>query len=145
LIPTEPKDLVYYALALVGAACFAIVFRAPRRYFVPTTLLGAAAAIGIHVFPEQWHIGFASFVVALGVGCGSQVLARVSGAPAQCFLIPAVMFLVPGTWIYRAFTAAVESRLEDATVLGMTAVTITVGISFGILLANWVIPSSRTL
>ena len=106
------------------------------------SLAGARyAAVGI----PDGEGGFATFITALGIGCLSHVFARTTRAPAQCFLIPGVMFLVPGTYIYRAFSAALDRKLEEAATLSLATVTITVGISFGLLLANWLVPAKKTL
>ncbi len=60
-------------------------------------------------------------------------------------MIPGVIFLVPGTTIYKALTAALERHYTDAVALGATAAAITIGVSFGVLLANWLVPSRKTL
>ena len=133
------------AAALLGAAAFAIVFRTPRRYFWLTVLIGACPFILIKLIPTDWNIGFDSFLAALLAGCLSHLAARVTRAPAQCFLIPGVILLVPGTYIYRAFNAALSRRFEDAFSLSLSAVAITLGVSFGVLLANWVVPSRKAL
>ncbi len=137
--------LTHLIVALFGAAGFAVVFRTPKRYFAHTVFVGVCCSLGMAYFPKQWHIGFATFVVALAMASLSHVFARYTRAPAQCFLIPGVMFLVPGTSIYRAFSAALENRMGDAVKLALAAVTITVGISFGLLLANWLVPARKTL
>lgn len=79
------------------------------------------------------------------IGGISHIFARTTSAPAQCFLIPGVIFLVPGTYIYRAFSAALAGHGEEAVQLSLAAVSITCGVSFGILLANWLVPAKKTL
>jgi uncharacterized membrane protein YjjB (DUF3815 family) len=55
------------------------------------------------------------------------------------------MFLVPGTSLYRAFSGAINADYQSAMALIMQAVIVTASISFALLLANWVLPSRRTL
>lgn len=131
--------------AIIGAACFAVLFRTPKRYFLHTVFIGFCSGVGIRSFPATWHVGFSTFVTALSVASLSHIFARASRAPAQCFLIPGVIFLVPGTVIYRAFSAALEHKIDEAMTLCLAAITITIGISFGILLANWLVPPRKTL
>lgn len=131
--------------AILGAAAFAIAFRTPRRYFGLTVLIGACPFILLKLMPHEWNVGFGSFIAALSAGCLSHLAARFTKAPAQCFLIPGVILLVPGTYIYRAFNAALGRRFDDALTIGLSAIAITVGVSFGVLLANWVVPSRKTL
>jgi len=73
------------------------------------------------------------------------LFARATGKPAQAFLIPGVMFLVPGTSLYKAFSGALNADYQSAMTLLVQAVIVTASISFALLLANWVVPSKRTL
>jgi uncharacterized membrane protein YjjB (DUF3815 family) len=138
----------FLGAAFVGASCFAVSFRTPRRYFFHTVSIGFLAGIGIHSLPSDssaGSVGFSTLIVAAGVGGLSHIFARWTRIPAQSFLIPGVMFLVPGTYIYRAFSKALEEDFRNATVLFLAAVTITFGISFGLLLATWLVPPKKTL
>jgi uncharacterized membrane protein YjjB (DUF3815 family) len=132
-------------VGVLGAAGFAVVFRTPRRYLAHTLLVGTLAALAITALPETWNVGFRTFVVALGIGAVSHLFARRTSAPAQCFLIPGVMFLVPGTYIYRSFSAALAGDTGESVALGLAAMLITCGTSLGLLVANWVVPAKKTL
>jgi uncharacterized membrane protein YjjB (DUF3815 family) len=140
-----PDGFLPYVIALIGAACFAVTYRVPHRYLLPTILVGSVASIAIKSWPSAWHVGFSTFMTALLIGVLAHIFARHTSAPAQTFLIPGVIFLVPGTTIYRAFSKALESDVTQATELLLAAVTIASGISFGILIANWIVPSRKTL
>ena len=139
------KDLLLVLMALLGSASFAIVFRTPKRYFLHTVFIGFVASLGITLLPAQWNIGFSTFVTALTVACLSHLFARATRAPAQCFLIPGVIFLVPGTYIYQSFSAVMRGDNPTGGTLALQALMITLGISFGILLANLVVPSRKLL
>lgn len=139
-------SLVQNALvALVGASCFAVVFRTPKRYFGLTLLVGCFSCIVPRYLPDTWNVGFATFVVALGTSAISHLMARWTSAPAQCFLIPGVIFLVPGTYIYRAFSAVLQEDNAEAFQHTLTALLVTCGISFAVLIANWLVPPRKTL
>lgn len=139
------NEMIFYPLALFGSFCFAILFRTPVKYMPLTVLIGFIAVTGVRMFPPAWHTGYVSFVMALIIGCLSHLMARFTKAPAQCFLIPGVIFLVPGTYIYRAFSFGMAQDINGAAVALFTAVIITSGISSGLLVANWLIPSRKTL
>ncbi len=139
------QEFPRYFAALLGAISFAIVFRTPRHYFPQTVLVGLFAGIAPRLLPDTWGIGFATFIAALGCGAISHAFARTTRAPSQCFLIPSVIFLVPGTTIYRAFSAALQENNRAAFGLALNAVTITCGITFGLLIASWLVPSRKTL
>jgi uncharacterized membrane protein YjjB (DUF3815 family) len=132
-------------IAAIGGACFGIVFRIPPRYFLHATILAMIARLGASMIGSSTHIGFATFVSAFAVGAISHVFARITGKPAQAFLIPGVMFLVPGTSLYKAFSGALSADYQSAMALLVQAIIVTASISFALLLANWVIPSKRTL
>lgn len=137
--------LLMVPASILGSAAFAVAFRTPRRYFWLTVLIGACPFLMLKLIPADWNLGFASFMAALLAGCMSHAAARITKAPAQCFLIPGVILLVPGTYIYRAFNAALGRHFEDALALGLSSFAITLGVSFGVLLANWIVPSRKPL
>ena len=139
------KDLLLTLMALLGSASFAVVFRTPKRYFIHTVIVGFVASLGIMICPPQWDIGFSTFVTALAVSCLSHFVSRKTRAPAQCFLIPGVIFLVPGTYIYRSFSSVMSGENATAGSLALQALTITLGISFAILLANLLVPPRKAL
>ena len=132
-------------IAAIGGACFGIIFRIPPKYFIHATILGMIAKLGATAIGEKAHIGFATFVSTFVVGSISHIFARITGKPAQAFLIPGVMFLVPGTSIYKSFAGAMSADYQSAMALLVQAIVVTASISFALLLANWVVPSRRTL
>lgn len=139
------NHMIPYAVILFGSLCFAITYRAPRRYFFLTVLIAFISGTMLRMMPPNWHIGASTFFVSLLISSLSHVFARLTRAPAQCFLIPGIIFLVPGAVIYRAFNHALEGDLSAAEGLGISAFAITLGISFGILIANWVVPPRKAL
>lgn len=132
-------------LALFGSFCFAILFRTPPKYMPLTVLIGFIACVGIRMFPANWHVGYTTFIMALVIGSLSHLLSKLTKAPAQCFLIPGVIFLVPGTYLYRAFTAGMSQDINAVATTLFTAIIITLGISSGLLVANWIVPSRKAL
>ena len=132
-------------IAALGGACFGIVFKIPHRYFLHAVVLAMIAKLGIDVIGAKTHLGFATFVSTFIVGSISHIFARSTGKPAQAFLIPGVMFLVPGTSLYKSFSGAMNADYQASMALLVQAIVITASISFALLLANWVIPSRRTL
>ena len=132
-------------IAALGGACFGILFKIPARYFLHSTILAMIAKLGAGILAERSHIGFATFVSAFIVCSISHVFARITGKPAQIFLIPGIMFLVPGTSIYRAFSGTMAGDFDTAMTLSAQAIMVTVSISFALLLANWIVPSRKSL
>ncbi len=139
------NDTLNVLIAIFGGACFAIVYRIPKRYFIHAALLAMLAKVLIGVFEQKSHIAFAIFLTSFIVASISHLFARVTGKPAQAFLIPGVMYLVPGTSLYKGFSSALANDFTAMTQSLVLALTITASISFALLLANWVVPSKRTL
>jgi uncharacterized membrane protein YjjB (DUF3815 family) len=132
-------------VAALGGACFGILFKIPTRYFLHSTVLAMIAKLGAGMLAERSHIGFATFVSAFVVCSISHLFARASGKPAQIFLIPGIMFLVPGSSIYKAFSGVMSGDFIIAQTLSAQAIVVTVSISFALLLANWIVPSRKLL
>ena len=133
------------AVALLGAAAFAILFRTPKQYLLHTMVVGFISATGLTMRPLEANVGVWTFFVALIVAMVSHIMARATRVPAQSFLIPGIIILVPGSYIYRAFGNALEEDMQGAMRQGLTAIVIACAISFALLLANWIIPSKKTL
>jgi uncharacterized membrane protein YjjB (DUF3815 family) len=141
----EHINITNLMMVALGGASFGVVFRIPYRYFPHVVLLAMIAKLSLNLFSLKAGLGFATFVATFIVGSISHLIARKTGKPAQAFLIPGVMFLVPGSTLYKSFTDAMNADYQAAMALLVQAIIITISISFALLLANWVIPSKRTL
>lgn len=134
-----------YLMALLSGACFAVVYRIPRRYFLHATLIAMIARICIFTIGAKTPLSFATFVASFVVGAISHLFARTTGKPAQAFLIPGVICMVPGASLYRAFSAALIADYSQTYLAVAQALSVTAAISFALLLANWIVPSKRAL
>jgi len=139
------SDINSLALTILGALCFAILNKTPPRYLAHTTSIACVPRLIQGMIPGTWHPTLTTFVSSLTVACLAHLVARQTAKPAQTFLIPGVIYLLPGIAIYRAFALGLGKEIESATALGLSAMSTAWAISFGILLANWVVPSRRTL
>jgi len=139
------ESLQLLAVAALGALSFAILFRTPRRYLHHTVAIGCLACLSLNIAKEHHGLAIATFLTTLAIGILSLILARLTGKPAQGFLVPSVIFLVPGTRIYQAFDSALREEYAAASETLIGAVLITVAISFALLLANWLIPTRKSL
>jgi len=133
------------AVSAIGALSFAVLFRAPKRYLHHTVILGCLASILINHWRELLGQGLATFYTAFIVGALGLALGRLTGKPAQGFLIPSIIFLVPGVRIYQAVDYALHDNYAAAGETMFGALMIVVAISFALLLVNWLIPIRRAL
>lgn len=138
-------DWLHFFMILLGSTCFAIIFQVSRRFFILAVIVGVISGSAPGFFPTSMNAAVVTFFVAFGVSCLCNGIARISGTPAQGLLIPGVIFLVPGAKVYRAFTAAVTDSSANTSFLVFEAVLVTVAISFGLLIANWLVPVKKTL
>ena len=140
-----PAYIETILFSFIGGGCFAIVYKIPRRYFIHATLVAMLARLGMEGIRMHLHIAYATFITAGLVAVASHVFARATNKPAQMFLIPGVILLVPGISVFKFFTAMLEKKFSDANLHLVDAIACTFAISFAILLANWIVPSKRTL
>jgi uncharacterized membrane protein YjjB (DUF3815 family) len=141
----ELHSFIVVGFTVVSSACFTILFRVPPRFFIHTTLVGTIGALGVRMAPSSIHSGYATLFTAFIVGCISHLLAKRTSQPAQIFLIPGVIFMVPGSILYRALRHGLNDDFTAMMSTFQLAGAITFGISFGLLLANWLVPSRREL
>lgn len=139
------RDPATYILALIGATGFAILFRVPKRFLLPTILLGFATCLLMAELPQNFGLGIRSVIGSIFVGCISQIMARVSGKPAQTFMIPSVIFLVPGRYIYQSFKYLLDRQFDQAFQETTVALLVSMGITLGLMLSNWLVPSKKPL
>ncbi len=124
--------------------CTTITFKTPFKYVLPSTLLGFLSFIGIKVF-SQFHVLYATLFTAFFVASISHLLARITKRPAQIFLIPGIIFLLQGVSLYRAFSSALSNDSPNMFHFLTKALAEAVGVSFGVLMANWFVPSKKIL
>ena len=133
-------------LGLFGGLFFAINFRVPIRLIFITASLAMASEIA-----ELWLMGYfqhlakVNFVVSLGLALTSQVCARITNSPAQIFLIPTFILLVPGTKLYEGVVHAINHQYLELANAWVQAGIVTTSMSFAILVATWLIPSKQEL
>lgn len=131
--------------SIAGALFLAIIFRAPPRYLVPIVTVSCLPGIALDVLADYMHADLLKFAVAISVSCLAHVMARFTRKPAQMFLIPGVFFLLPGSTIYRSLTAFLQSDSQMAFTLLIQAIIASCAVSFGVLIANWIVPSKQIL
>jgi uncharacterized membrane protein YjjB (DUF3815 family) len=139
------QPLVVIAFTVLSSACFTILFRVPRRFFIHATVIGAVGAFCVRLAPSSVHIAYVTLFTSFLVGSLSHLIAKRTGQPAQIFLIPGVIFLVPGSLLYRALRHGLNSDFTSMMTTFQMAAAVTFAISFGLLLANWIVPSRREL
>lgn len=143
--PLSPAFWPFQVLALLAAsASFGVLLGMPRK------LLGLAMISGFIVWATttlslQLPPAGASFIGALVLGLASNIYARTSKRPAQLFLLPGLLLLVPGAFGFRSLDALLRGDYVSGASQAVDMVLIAGGLVMGLLVANIALPSRKIL
>lgn len=131
-----PADWVQILCGALGSMGYALFFLAkPDK--LPLALVGGGLSWGLYLL--VWHaypsIFLASAVAAAGVCIYSEILSRLVKAPANIFVITAVIPLLPGSYLYYATAGLVSQNMAQFQDYATRALQATLGIEGGILIA----------
>ena len=130
------SDWVQILCGAGGSVGYALFFLA-RPDKLPLALVGGGLAWGIYLL--VWHacpsIFLASAVAAAAVCVYSEIVSRVVKAPANIFMITALIPLLPGSYLYYATAGLVSHSMAQFYDYGSRVLQATLGIEGGILIA----------
>lgn len=133
-------ELIRILTATLGTLGFALVFRVRHWHLVWATLGGTLAWASYIIMS---HLGGGAFLSslagALAVCLWSEGMARWRKAPANIYLIPGIVPLLPGSALYYAMEGAIYSDMEVFTQRGIDALLASLGIAGGILVASEIV------
>ena len=89
----------------IAILSFAVLLEIPKRYLVPTALVGAVGGF-VYLFGIKMELDvvMSSFLSALCVAFLSHIFARIYKAPVTLFLIAGILPTVPGGGMYQIVT-----------------------------------------
>lgn len=128
----------------VAAVCVSMMFAVPRKLLVAATLayaVGWAVTSGTRLWPGPMSVFVASCAVSL-VANGA---ARITNRPAQVFILPALVLLVPGSFGFLSLEAFLRGELLGGAAKGFEMLLVASAIVTGLLIANVVLPSRKLL
>lgn len=127
------QEIIQIITAAVGTLGFSIYFRVSEKNVIASTLGGAIGwAIYLAAFKLTGNMFFANFAAALIVYLYSEIMARILKAPANIFLIPGIIPLLPGGPLYYTMYGIVEGDKALFSENGTKTAAITFGIAVGI-------------
>lgn len=119
LVSLELSPLILFLLRIPASFCgvygFSIMFNSPRKMAATAGLIGAAAntlrleLVDLTVLPAP----AAAFAGALAAGLLASLVKKYIGYPRISLTVPAIVIMVPGLYMYRAFYN-----------IGMTSITV---------------------
>lgn len=97
------QDALFAAIAAIG---FAAISRPPRRAYAYCALLAAAGhslRFALTSPGSDAHIIPATLAASFVIGCVAVLLSPRAHMPAESYLFPALLPMIPGVYAYRAF------------------------------------------
>jgi len=127
--------------AFVGTASFAVLFGVPRKHYAATGLVGMLGWAAFLLTVRQMPLGIVggTLMASTLVAFLSRAFAIKKKAPSTVFLICGIFPLIPGAGVFWSTYFAVSSQLRNALGYGFKAVTVTIAIVLGIIIATNII------
>lgn len=123
-----------FIAASLGILGYALIIKSSVRSWLPTLVLGL---IGTAVYVVADNAGSSSFVsnllAALILSLGARICARVFKAPNSVFLFPAVIVLVPGSYLYFTMSHLLAGEYALGWENAMETIKISAGIADGLI------------
>lgn len=123
-------DLV---IALFATAGYCLLINVPLRLLAPAAL-GGALSWGMYLLLNE-HIESVFYLLVLVSAIGatySEVIAKIAKAPATIFLIPGLIPLVPGSYVYYMMSSLVQNDTAGLQKYGTLTAQWALGIAAGI-------------
>ena len=134
------EGILQVLCAGLGTWGFALLFHVQRKHILTASLGGALSWLCYLISEGLGADVFLSTLLASLVIClWSEGMARIKKAPANVFLIPGIIPLLPGGHLYYAMQGIVFSDQQIFLEHGMTVALIAVGIAGGILAASEIV------
>jgi uncharacterized membrane protein YjjB (DUF3815 family) len=125
--------LLNFSLSFVATVGFAVIFNAPRRELINCGITGAVGWVIYHyVVKKTGDSTMASLFGSMAASAGSRMLAYSRQAPSTLFLIPGIIPLVPGYFIYNLMLSLTEKDFYKSYVSGVGTLQIAAAIAIGI-------------
>lgn len=124
----------------LGALGFALIAHVKLKHLGAATLGGLLSwAIYLWVIALTNSVFFASLISAMMVYVWSEIMARVMKAPVTIFLVPGILPLLPGSFLYYAMLALLNHQDSVFRQQANTTIAVTLGIACGVVSASIVV------
>ncbi len=114
----------------------ALLFNIKRQNLIFAAIIGAIGwLIYSIVLIQTANIYVATFIAASFVGIAGEIVARYKKSPATVFILPGIIPLVPGAFIYNSMLSLAKGNYNNAVDFGTKTMFIALSISCGIIIA----------
>jgi uncharacterized membrane protein YjjP (DUF1212 family) len=141
----HPAPWVWQVIAvLVASASFGVSLGLPREKLVIALASGGAVWVSQRLLGE-WTPPAAAFSSALVLASLANAYARTTKRPAQLFLLPGLLLLVPGAFGFRSFDALLRGDYTQGASQAVDMFLLAGALVTGLLVANVVVPPRKIL
>lgn len=139
-----PDYTLWIALALYPLSSMILMKGRPSDIWLialSTFLAFTGSRLGSASFGPE----LGAFIGALTLGLGANQMARLLHRPAALIITPGLLILVPGSLGYRSLTKLMEQDVVSGIEMAFSVAVVGIAIVTGLLLANALLPSRRSL
>ena len=125
--------VIQLVTAFISSLGFSLLFGMSPKYLAPASF-GGLFTWGVYLLCAQIFTGafMPCFIASAYAVMFAEFLARMLKTPATLFVIPAVIPLVPGSFLYYAMDSAVHGERAAAAEFGAKALVFALGIAAGL-------------
>lgn len=135
--------ILMFIFSFLTAFCFAFVYDAPKRLFVPARLCGGCGYIVYYIATVLLNVDsiYASLLGSFTLGILSHIMARLVKSPVILFMIPGIIPLVPGSIFFKAAQKLLTLDFVQASDIFIRATLIAGAIAVGLLFSDQIAKS----
>ncbi|QLK85396.1 threonine/serine exporter family protein [Staphylococcus sp. 17KM0847] len=129
---------IIFICSFLTSFCFAFIYDAPRRLFLPAGLCGGFGYLIYHLTQVEFGIDgiYASLCGSFALGIISHLMARRYKSPVIIFMIPGIIPLVPGSIFLKATQKLLTLEFNEASDIFVRATLIAGAIAVGLLMSD---------
>lgn len=145
IVAREPLGWWWQVFALlVAALSFGVMLGLPKKQ-LPVALIAGVLVWGVTLLTRPLPGVHAAFLNSLALSLGANLWARFSRRPAQIFLMPGLLLLVPGALSFRSLDTLLSGDAVSGISSGADVILIAGGLVMGLLVANVALPPRKAL
>ena len=128
-----PVQIVTAVLCGVGLSIYFHIHR--KKIWTAALGGGISWVIYLIIFAATQNDFFSNAVAAFAICLYSEIMARLIKAPANIFLIPAVVPLLPGNYFYHAVAGLINGDMTMFVSYGESTLAVVFGLEIGLMIA----------
>ena len=131
------NELVKVLVSGVGTTGVAMIFKIRKKYILLVAIGGVlVSGIYANIYNAFDNLFLASIVGAIFAGIWSEIMARIMKAPANIFLIPGIIPLLPGGNLFYTMYWLIQGNHDQFVLYRNNTIQITFGVVAGTLIAS---------